>query len=584
MALETRSFLMRSPLKRLSVGLFPYCLLLSFVSIHCFEGTLRATREPVKAGNGMVVSAESLATAAGVEVLKDGGTAIDAAVAVGFTLAVTFPEAGNLGGGGFMLIRLADGTSTMVDFRETAPEAATRDMYLDGTGNPVQGKSLLGPFAAGVPGAVAGLLYSLDAYGTKTRAEVMRRAIDLAEQGFRVSGRLARSLRGARLDSNQSLSARKAFVRNGTLLSEGDTLLQPDLAVTLKAILDRGKTGFYEGEVADLIVAEMKRSGGIISHDDLVKYKAIERTPLMGSYRGYDILSSSPPSAGGIVLFEMLNILERFDLHGKGWNSPGAIHLLAAAAQRAYADRAEFVGDPDFVRVPTANLISKTYGRTRSSSVDSTKAVASNTVSAGVPGGMDGQHTTHYCVADRFGNVVSTTVTLNDLYGCKTLVEGAGFFLNDEMDDFSAKPGAPNLYDLIGDAANAIAPGKRMVSSMTPTIVLKDHQPILLLGGRGGGRITTGVAQVIVNVIDFGMDVQEAVEAPRIHHQWVPDSLWYEQGALPDDVAEKLRAMGYELGEMKNTLGKVNAIFIDGSRQLFFGAPDPREGGTAMGY
>ncbi len=576
---------MRSPLKRLSFQFFPYWLVLGLVSIHCFEGTVRTTREPVKASNGMVVSAESLATAAGVEVLKNGGNAIDAAVAVGFVLAVTFPEAGNLGGGGFMLIRQTTGISTMVDFRETAPGAATRDMFLDGTGNPVPGKSLLGPLAAGVPGAVAGLLHSLDTYGTKTRAEVMRGAIDLAEQGFRVSSRLARSLRGgARLDSNKSPSIKNTFFRNGTLLTEGDTLLQPDLAATLKAIRDRGKAGFYEGRIADLIVAEMKGGGGIITHDDLLKYKAVERTPLTGSYRGYDILSSSPPSAGGIVLLEMLNILERFDLRGKGWNSPAAIHLLAAAAQRAYADRAEFIGDPDFVKVPTVDLISKTYGRDRSSSVDSTRAVASNTVSAGVPGGMDGQHTTHYCVADHFGNVVSATVTLNDLYGCKALVEGAGFFLNNEMDDFSAKPGAPNLYHLVGDAANAIAPGKRMVSSMTPTIVLKDHQPILLLGARGGGRITTGVAQVIVNVIDFGMDVQEAVVAPRVHHQWLPDSLWGERGALPMDVAERLREMGYDLGETKSAVGRVNAIFIDGVRQLFYGAPDPREGGTAMGY
>ncbi|MGH9426300.1 MAG: gamma-glutamyltransferase family protein, partial [Terriglobia bacterium] len=310
----------------------------------------------------MVVSAESLATAAGVEVLQGGGNAVDAAAAVGFVLAVTYPEAGNLGGGGFMLIRLTGGVATMVDFRETAPEVATRDMFLDGDGIFVPEKTRLGSLAAGVPGAVAGLLHALDTYGTKTRAEVMRRAIDLAEQGFRVSDRLAKSLRSARLDSNQSISARNAFVRNGTLLIEGDTLVQPDLAKTLRAIRDRGKAGFYEGTVADLIVAEMKSGGGIITHNDLLKYKAVERKPVSGSYRGYDILSSSPPSAGGIVLLEMLNILERFDLHGKGWNSAAAIHLLAAAAQRAYADRAEFIGDPEFVEVPTPDLISKTYG------------------------------------------------------------------------------------------------------------------------------------------------------------------------------------------------------------------------------
>ncbi len=566
--------------KSFPLGLF---LLVCLLSLLYPTNASSTDRKPLRASHGMVVSAESLATAAGVEVLKNGGTAIDAAVAVGFALAVTYPEAGNLGGGGFMLIRLTGGAATMVDFRETAPEAATRDMFLDGSGIPVPGKSLLGPLASGVPGAVAGLLHALDVYGTKTRAEVMRRAIDLAEQGFVVSGRLARSLRGARLDSSQSLSARKAFVRNGTLLTEGDTLLQPDLGATLKAIRDRGKAGFYEGTIADLIVAEMKLGGGIITHADLLKYNAVEREPVAGSYRGYDILSSSLPSAGGIVLIEMLNILERFDLRGKGWNSPAAVHLLAAAAQRAYADRAEFMGDPNFVKVPTSDLISKSYGWIRSSSIDSTKAVASNTVSAGIPGGLNGQHTTHYCVADRFGNVVSTTVTLNDLYGCKTLVEGAGFFLNDEMDDFSVNAGVPNLYGLTGNDANAIAPGKRMLSSMTPTIILKDRQPVLLLGSRGGSRITTSVAQVIVNVIDFDLDVQAAVDAPRIHHQWLPDSLLYEQGALSLDVAEQLRGMGYELGET-TAVGRVNAIFIDGLRQLFYGVPDPREGGTAMGY
>jgi gamma-glutamyltranspeptidase/glutathione hydrolase len=550
----------------------------------CFNVAIAASRKPVKATQGMVVSAESLATAAGVEVLQKGGNAIDAAVAVGFALAVTYPEAGNIGGGGFMLIRLANGATTMIDFRETAPGRAARDMFLDANGVPIPSKSLLGPLASGVPGTVAGFLHALDKYGTQSRASVMQRAIDLAEHGFRVSERLALSINGVLPDSSQFPSTKKAFTHNGVPFREGDILKQPDLARTLKAVRDRGREGLYEGEIANLITAEMKRGGGIITGEDLAEYRAVERRPVTGSYRGYDIITSSPPSAGGIVLLEMLNILERFDLRGKGWNSSAALHLIAAAAQRAYADRAEFLGDPEFNNIPITELTSTYYAGTRSSSIDSTKATPSKGIRSGTPGDVNGQHTTHYSVADRFGNVVGTTVTLNDSYGCKTVVDGAGFFLNNQMDDFSVKPNAPNLYGLIGNEANAIAPHKRMLSSMTPTIVCKNDQPVLVLGSRGGGRITTSVAQVIINMIDFGMNAQEAIDAPRIHHQWLPDTLLYEPRALQTDVMENLRRMGYALKESEASLGRVQAIFIDATRRLFLGAPDPREDGVAIGY
>ena len=554
-------------------------ILVAFVPL---ETESLGSRSPVKAAHGMVVSAESLASTAGVEVLKSGGNAVDAAVAVGFALAVTFPEAGNLGGGGFMVIRLANGTATMIDFREKAPLTASRDMFLDSAGNVIPNKSLLGPLASGVPGAVGGLLMALEKYGTKGRSEILQHAIDLAEKGFVVDKRLAASLLEWMNDFHLFPSSIRTFTRNGAPCREGDTLVQTDLAGTLKAVRDRGADGFYRGKVAELIVAEMNRSGGKISEADLAAYAAVERMPVRGSYRGYDIISSALPSAGGTVLLEILNILERFDLRSKGPNSSATIHLIASAAQRAYADRATFMGDPDFVSVPVSLLTSKSYGMMRSLDIDVSAATPSLRIRAGAPDDIDHHETTHYCVADRFGNVVSTTVTLNDSYGCKTVVDGAGFFLNNEMDDFVAKPGEPNIYGLVGGDANAIAPGKRMLSSMTPTIVLKDGGPSMVLGARGGGRITTTVAQIIVNVIDFGMNIQQAVDAPRIHHQWLPDTLFVEADGVPPAVLEDLRRMGYAIEELKEPWGRAEAMLIENN--FLFGGPDPREGGVAVGY
>ena len=544
-----------------------------------------ASRVPIRARHGMVVSAESLATSAGVEVLKHGGNAIDAAVAVGFTLAVTYPEAGNIGGGGFMLIRLANGANTMIDFREMAPAGATRTMFVDSLGNPVSQRSLVGPLAAAVPGTVAGLLHALNRYGTKARSEVMARAIEIAEQGFPVSRRQSASFKSMAADLNRFESTRKVTTCNGLAYEDGAILRQHDLAGALIAIREEGERGFYEGKTAQRIVAEMRRGGGIISLNDLSSYRAKERTPVTGSYRGYEVISSSLPSAGGTVLLEMLNILEQFDLKSKGFASSQTTHLIAAAAQRAYADRAEYLGDPDFVTIAVQELISKAYARERERPIDSTHATASPAVRAGIIHGSDGHETTHFCVADQYGNMVATTVTLNGLYGCCTVVDGAGFFLNNEMDDFAISSGLPNQFGLVGGEANAIAPGKRSLSSMTPTIVLRQGKPFLALGARGGSRISTAVAQIIINVIDFGMNIQEAVDAPRIHHQWLPDELLCEPRALSLDAINQLTGMGYlvkDIGEP--LLGRAQALMFDAASGFFFGGPDPREEGVALGF
>lgn len=444
-----------------------------------------SSRSPVRAKNGMVVSGDSLASAVGVDILRKGGNAIDAAVAVGFTLAVTYPEAGNIGGGGFMIIRMAGGESTMIDFREKAPSAASRDMYLDGEGRPVREKSLLGPLASGVPGTVDGLLTALNEYGTLTRSDVIRPALEIAEKGFPVREHLARVLAAEIPLFSMFPATMKAFTRDGKPYRWGDTLRQKDLALTLRAIADRGGEGFYAGDVAAKILAEMKRDHGIITAGDLRDYSSVERDPLLGSYRGYEILTAAPPSSGGVLLLQILNSMEKFDIRSMGWNSSAAIHRLAASCQRAFADRAQFLGDPDFVPVPLRGLISKEYALGRLADFDSTRALRSSRISSGDPEGADHQ-TTQYCVADRFGNVVSVTYTLNGLFGCKAVVDGGGFFLNNEMDDFTAKPGALNLFSLVGGVSNEIEGGKRMLSSMAPTIVLRENRPFIILGARGG--------------------------------------------------------------------------------------------------
>lgn len=548
------------------------------------KGALAFQFEEVTAQHGMVVAAESLAALAGVKILQQGGNAVDAAVAVGFALAVTYPEAGNIGGGGFMVIRLADGRTSMVDFREKAPAQATRTMYLDSLGNVIPNKSVHGPLAAGVPGSVAGLLLALEKYGTMSRASVLSRAIRLAEGGFHLPGWLAKDFNDHTKDFHSFLSTKKIFAKKTGRFAAGELFRQPDLARTLDLIREKGRDGFYRGDVAEKIVAEMRRSGGIITLADLENYQAVEREPLRGSYRGYEIITASPPSAGGVLLLQLLNMLEQYDLKALGHNSAQTIHLFASAAQRAFADRAEFLGDPDVVQMPIQELISKEYARHRSRDIAMSKAVASKHIRAGMPNEHHHHETTHYCVVDRYGNAVSVTTTLNGLYGCKTVVDGAGFFLNNEMDDFSIKPGLPNMYGLTGGDANAIAPNKRMLSSMAPTIVVKEGKPFVLVGARGGSRIPTAVANIIINVIDFGMGIKQAVEASRVHHQWLPDEILIESRGLPHETVEALRKMGWTVKDANGSNARAQALMFDPNRSVFIGGPDSREHGVAIGY
>jgi len=542
-----------------------------------------ASKKPVKAFNGMVVSSDSLATKVGVEILKRGGNAVDAAVAVGFALAVTYPQAGNIGGGGFMVIKMANGETVTIDYREKAPIKAHEDMFLDESGNFVPEKSQIGHLSVGVPGSVAGLLLALEKYGTMSRKEVLKPAIELAEKGFIVNEGLARAFKNAFEHFKKFPSTMKYFSKNGEPYKEGDLLIQKDLAKVLKLIRDRGRDGFYKGKVADLIVAEMKRGGGIITHEDLEKYQPVIRKPVIGNYRGYEIISMGPPSSGGVCLIELLNILENFDLKKYGHNSSYTIHYLVEAMKRVYADRAEYLGDPDFVEIPLDKLLSKEYAKEIASQIDTFFATPSSKIVRSVSPPQDGIHTTHYSVVDKWGNVVSVTTTINSYFGSMVVVDGAGFFLNNEMDDFSAKPGVPNQFGLLGNKANSIQPSKRMLSSMTPTIVLKNGKPFLVLGSPGGSTIITSVLQVILNVIDFGMNIQEAVDAPRVHHQWYPDEVYYEKRGLPLDVIENLKKRGHKLVERHGFQGEVQAILID-ENGIKYGAADPRGYGFAMGY
>ena len=543
-----------------------------------------ASRDPVRGKKGMVVAADPIAANVGLKILKEGGNAIDAAVAVGFALAVTYPEAGNIGGGGFMLMRLADGTVKSLDYREAAPKAATRDMFLDKKGNFIEEKSTRGHLSCGVPGSVAGMMYAHRRYGRLKRADVLKPAIELAEKGFHLHYRLADDLERMIPDFSDFKSTKKVFTKKGKPYKEGDLFEQPDLARTLKRIRDKGRDGFYLGETARLIVAEMKRGGGLITRKDLEDYGSVIRDPVRGTYRGYEIITVGPPSGGGVGLVEFLNILEGYHLGEYSWNSSRTVHWMTEAMKRVYADRAEFLGDPDFVKIPVQWLTSKKYAEQRRQTIDTLKATPSDEVSHGTQPRPEGDHTTHYSVIDKWGNCVSVTTTLNDAFGSKVVVTGAGFLLNDEMDDFSAKPGSANEYGLVGGTANAIAPEKRMLSSMTPTIVLKEGKPFMIVGSPGGSTIMTTVAQVIVNVVDFRMTIQEAVDAPRFHHQWLPDRLVYEERALSLDTIDNLRGMGYVLHMREGLIGLAEGIMIDHKKGLLLGATDSRGYGEAVGY
>lgn len=548
-----------------------------------FQGIISAASpDPVRGSKGMVVSASDLASQVGALILKRGGNAIDAAVATGFALAVTYPSAGNIGGGGYMVIHLANGKNLALDYREKAPLKSTRDMFLDSAGNFDITKSTEGFTSAGVPGSVAGLIYALEKYGTMKLEEVIQPAVEIARDGFPLSYRLAESISFTLPYFNKYKSSAKVFSKEGIPYKEGDIFKQPELANTLVLIQKKGKDGFYKGEVAELIIKQSQQMGGLITAEDLGKYQVMEKDVLSGSYRGYDIISMPPSSSGGVALIQSLNILENFNFAKEDWNSSDYIHKLAEALKYVYADRSKFLGDESFVKVPKKWLISKEYAKEIFSKITS-KAVASGLILPGVPAPAESEQTTHYSVVDSYGNAVSTTTTLNSSYGSKIVVEGAGFLLNNEMDDFSAKPGAPNQFGLIGSDANSIAPGKRMLSSMTPTIVLKDNKPFIVIGSPGGSTIITVVLQVIMNCIDFGMNIQQAVNAPRVHHQWLPDELSYEEYGLAKDVIENLKAMGYVLSGSK-ILGRAEGIMVDLSNGTFYGATDPRGYGQAAGF
>ncbi len=560
--------------------IFSKYLLVIFLFV--FSVSNAASKRPVRGKNGMVVTPSDIASVVGAEILKENGNAIDAAVAIGFTLAVTYPSAGNLGGGGFMVIHLANGENTTIDFREKAPKAAFRNMFLDDSGRFVQSKSLTGGLACGVPGTVAGLLYALEKYGTMPLEKVIQPAIELAKEGFILSYPMAQSFNGKQKDFEKYPSSQKIFRDTKHPFVEGELFVQPDLARTLQLIKEKGKAGFYEGSVAEMIVAEVNRNGGVFTFEDLKNYRAVERKPVTGTYRGYEIVSMGPPSAGGIVLIESLNALENFNFKPQDWGSSKHIHIVSEVLKHAFADRAKYIGDEDFVKVPKAWLLSKERGKEIFESVGK-KAVPSKSITAGkIKLLKESTETTHYSVADCDGNAVSTTVTLNSWYGNKIVVDGAGFLLNNEMDDFSAKPGTPNQFGLTGSEANSIAPEKRMVSSMTPTIVLKDGNPFLVVGSPGGSTIITTVLQTIMNVIDFGMNIQQAVDAPRFHHQWLPERIDYEKYGMTEDVKTNLRKMGHHIGRQR-VLGRVQAIEIDWENHVFYGASDPRSIGTAEG-
>ena len=540
-----------------------------------------AARQPVRARHGMVVAMESIAVDVGVSVLKAGGNAVDAAVAVGFAMAVTHPYAGNIGGGGYMLVRMADGRATFFDFRERAPEKATRNMYLDAKGELTK-DSIEGWRSSGVPGTVRGFEMALGKFGKRKWADNLAPAVELASKGFPISYALAESLKGSKSLAT-SPESKRIFQKNGAFYEVGETLTQPELAQTLDRIAKNGPAEFYEGETAKRFAAEMAKHGGIISVADLKEYKAIERTPLSGSYHGYTVLTAPPSSSGGIALLEMLGILDGTGYEKEGPGSASSIHYLAESMRRAYADRNEYVGDPAFVKVPIAGLLDPAYLSRLRGSIDPERATPSDQVRPGKPSGTEQMETTHYSVVDSEGNAVAVTYTLNGGYGNGITVPGLGFLLNNEMDDFSAKPGTANMFGLVQGEANAIAPGKRPLSSMTPTIVVKDGKLFMTAGAPGGSRISTAVAQVILNVVDFGMNVQDAVDAPRVHHQWQPDKLSLERGISPDTVA-LLKRRGYDVDYAPGVvLAQVAAIVRDGG-WLQGGSDGRSAAGKAAGY
>ena len=563
------------------------CALILLPLTACSRGKSSVPSEPAPgpafSKNGMVATQEAIATKVGVQILKQGGNAVDAAVAIGFTMAVTLPQAGNLGGGGFMIAHIAKtGETVAIDYREMAPALATQDMHLDENGNPVSERSQFIHLAVGVPGTVAGLSYALKKYGTLTLKQVMSPAIHLAEKGFNVTVPLADSLKEHKKALQRWPETTKIFLKpDGSFYEPGDLLVQKDLAVSLKQIAKEGPRAFYQGAIAEKLAAEMKSHDGLITLADLQNYRVVRREPVRGTYRGYEIVSMPPPSSGGIHLIQMLNILEGYPLRSLGAGNAETLHLLAETMKLAYADRSQHLGDPKFWKVPVRGLTSKTYAENLKKLIQADKAQPSKEILPGDPSPYESPQTTHFSVMDGAGNAVSNTYTLNFGYGTGIVAKGTGILLNNQMDDFSSKPGVPNAYGLVGGEANAIQPMKRPLSSMTPTLVFKAGKPILATGSPGGSRIITSTLQFLLNVLDHRMDIETATRAPRIHHQWLPDWLEMEPGFKPETLLA-LAEKGHLVVETK-PFGSTQSILR--TKKGFYGASDQRRpGALAQGY
>lgn len=537
---------------------------------------------PVTTTGGMVVSDSAIASQAGAQVMSRGGNAVDAAVATAFALAVTLPSAGNIGGGGFMVVRLADGTTVAIDYRETAPTLATRNMYLDEKGDVVPGLSTIGRKANAVPGTVAGLWEAHKRFGRLKWSDVVEPAIRLAEDGLIVGEGLARSLRSQASLFRKFPDSWRIFCRDGRFFEEGEAIRQLELAETLKRISANGRDGFYKGETARLLLKDAQDNGGLFTQQDFDTYQSRVRTPVKGTYRDYEVLSMPPPSSGGVALIEMLNVLEH---HALGDMEPGSasyVHLLTETMKRAFADRAEYMGDPDFVTVPVQRLIAKSYAGSLDKSISLSKATPSSQIKPGVFQPHEGENTTHFSVVDREGNAVANTYTLNTSYGSGVVATGTGILLNNEMDDFTSKPGVPNSYGLIQGEANAIAPGKRPLSSMTPTIVLKDGRLFIVTGSPGGPTIINTVMHSILNVVDHGMTIQQAVAFPRFHHQWLPDEIRWEPLGLSEETRSALAQRGQNVAKGPSTIGSCHAILVEPGGKRRAGL-DPRISGAGVG-
>ena len=537
---------------------------------------------PVVANNGMVATEQELASRIGLDILKAGGNAVDAAVGIGFALAVALPNAGNLGGGGFMMVHDAKtGKSVALDFREVAPLKATRNMYLDDKGNVINGKSLYTHYAVGVPGTVAGMEHALKKWGTMPLDKVIAPSIALAEKGFPVSETLAKILQQEKKNMGQWPATTEIFWKNGEPLKRGDLLVQKDLGQSMRLIAQQGAKAFYEGAIAQKIAAEMAPHAGAVTLQDLREYKVAEREPVRGTYRGHEVVTMPPPSSGGTHLVQILNMLEQWPLAQWGQNSAQTLHHMAESSKLAYADRSEYLGDPDFVKIPLKGLTSKRYAESLAKSIDPNRARPAKEIKPGMPQPYESDQTTHYSVVDKTGNAVAVTYTLNTNFGSGIVAKGTGILLNNEMDDFAAKPGVANAYGLVGGDANAVAAKKRPLSSMTPTLVLKDGKPTLVTGSPGGARIITTVLQTVVNTIDFGNNPAEAAAAPRVHHQWTPDELRVEKGLSPDTLA-LLKQRGHNIA-VKPSMGRTQTIQIRNG--MLYGYSDPRNpDGQTLGY